>query len=58
MVLLLEFYFSLRVQPEMALQTGLALFCRTSNRIVGYYSAKYQGNGKATTGMQIFGKNV
>ena len=45
-----------KIQPEMALQTGLALFfAGLPIGIVGYYSAKYQGN-VATAGMQILAK--
>ncbi|BAM22732.1 V-type ATP synthase subunit K [Streptococcus intermedius] len=45
-----------KVQSEMALQTGLALFfAALPIGIVGYYSAKYQGN-VATAGMQILAK--
>ena len=45
-----------KIQPEMALQTGLALFfAALPIGIVGYYSAKYQGN-VATAGMQILAK--
>ena len=40
----------------MSLQTGLALFfAALPIGIVGYYSAKYQGN-VATAGMQILAK--